>query len=113
MRRSSLIRTYEQAIENKDIGLYPIGAAEPTRAEETVLTNSFRQIDKQEIDIRVETSGSTAGLPQARLVRRDIADTAGGARSRTAQQTRRFQKTEAGWFIASDLAARFGTSFPN
>jgi hypothetical protein len=71
-----------------------------TRADETVLTNSFRQIDSQEIDIRIEGLRIDGRTASARLVRRDTLVTGGRREIRNSTQTMRFQKTDAGWLIA-------------
>jgi hypothetical protein len=95
-----VIRVYEQAIETKDIGLYRSVRTNLTRAAETVLTNSFRQIDSQEIDIRVESLRIDGRTASARLVRRDTFMTGGRREIRNSTQTMKFQKTDAGWLIA-------------
>jgi len=95
-----VIRIYEQAIETKDIGLYRSIRTNLTRAAETVLTNSFRQIDSQEIDIRIETLRIDGRTATARLARRDTLVTSGRREVRNTTQTMKFEKTDAGWFIA-------------
>jgi hypothetical protein len=95
-----VIRIYEQAIETKDIGLFRSIRPNLSRAEETVLMNSFRQIDSQEIDIKVESLRIDGRTASARLVRRDTLTTAGRRQVQNSQQTLRFQKTEAGWIIS-------------
>jgi hypothetical protein len=95
-----VIRIYERAIETKDIGLYRSVRPNLTRAAETVLTNSFREIDSQEIDIQIENLRIDGRTASARLARRDTLVTAGRRQVRNITQTLRFEKTEAGWFIA-------------
>ena len=95
-----VIRVYEQAIEAKDIALYRSVRTNLTRAAETVLTNSFRQIDSQEIDIKIETLRIEGRTASARLVRRDTLVTGGRREVRNSTQTMRFEKTDAGWLIA-------------
>ena len=94
-----VIRIYEQAIETKDIALFRSIRPNLSRAEETVLMNSFRQIDSQEIDIKVESLRIEGRTATARLVRRDTLTTAGRRQVQNSQQTLRFQKTDAGWII--------------
>jgi hypothetical protein len=94
-----VIRIYEQAIETKDIGLYRSVRLNLTRAAETVLTNSFREIDSQEIDIQIENLRIDGRSASARLARRDTLVTGGRRQVRNSTQTLRFEKTEAGWFI--------------
>jgi serine/threonine protein kinase len=95
-----VIRVYEQAIETKNIGLYRSVRPGLTPAAEIVLTNSFRQIDSQEIDIRVENLRIDGRTATARLGRRDTLITAGRRQIQNSTQTLRFEKTGAGWIIA-------------
>jgi hypothetical protein len=95
-----LIRLYEQAIETKDIGLYRSLRTNLTRASETVLTNSFRQIDSQEIDIRIDNLRIDGRTATARIARRDTLVTSGRREIKNSTQTLRFEKTGAGWLIA-------------
>jgi hypothetical protein len=62
--------------------------------------NSFREIDSQEIDIRVESLGIDGRNATARIARRDTITTAGRRQTQNSIQTLRFTKTEAGWIIA-------------
>jgi serine/threonine protein kinase len=95
-----VIRVYERAIETKDIALYRSIRPKLPRAAEAVLMNSFRQIDSQEIDIRVENLRIEGRTASARLVRRDTLVTAGRRQTQDSTQTLRFEKTDAGWIIA-------------
>jgi hypothetical protein len=95
-----VVRIYEQAIETKDIGLYRSVRTNLTRAAETVLTNSFRQIEAQEIDIRIENLRIDGRTASARLVRRDTLVTSGRREVRNSTQTMRFEKTGGRWLIA-------------
>ena len=95
-----MIRVYEQAIETKNIGLYRSVRPGLTPAAETVLMNSFRQIDSQEIDVRVENLRIDGRTATARIGRRDTLITAGRRQIQNSTQTLRFEKTEAGWIIA-------------
>ena len=95
-----MIRSYEQAIETKDIGLYRSIRTNLTRAAETVLTNSFRQIDSQEIEIRVENLRIEGRTATARLTRRDTLVISGRRDVRNSTQTMKFEKTDTGWLIA-------------
>jgi hypothetical protein len=71
-----------------------------TKAEETVLMNSFRQIDSQEIELRVENLRIEGRSASARIVRRDTLITSGRRQVQNSTQTLRFEKTATGWFIA-------------
>jgi len=95
-----VIRTYEQAIETKDIALFRSIRPNLTRAAETTLMNSFRQIDSQEIDIRIESLRIDGRTATARLARRDTLITAGRRQVQNITQTLRFEKTESGWIIS-------------
>jgi hypothetical protein len=95
-----VIRIYEQAIETEDIALYRSVRPGLTRAAETVLMNSFREIDSQEIDIRIESLRIDGRTATARIARRDTLTTAGRRQTQNSTQTLRFAKSEAGWIIA-------------
>jgi hypothetical protein len=95
-----VIRTFEQAIETQDVGLYRSVRPNLTKAEETVLMNSFRQIDSQEIELRVENLRIEGRSASARIVRRDTLITSGRRQVQNSTQTLRFEKTATGWFIA-------------
>ena len=95
-----VIQTYKRAIETKDIALFRSVRPNLTRAAETVLMNSFKQIDSQQIDLRVENLRIDGRTASAQIVRRDTLVTAGRRQVENSTQTLRFQKTDAGWFIA-------------
>ncbi len=94
-----VIQTYRRAIETKDIGLYRSVRPNLTRAAETVLMNSFKQIDSQQIDLRVESLKVDGRTASAQIVRRDTLMTAGRRQVQNSTQILRFEKTDAGWFI--------------
>ena len=95
-----VIQTYKRAIETKDIALFRSVRPNLTRAAETVLMNSFKQIESQQIDLRVENLRIDGRTASAQIVRRDTLITAGRRQVQNSTQTLRFQKTDAGWFIA-------------
>lgn len=95
-----VIRTFEQAIETQDIGLYRSVRPGLTAASETVVRSSFKQVDSQEIDIRIESIRIDGRNATARIARRDTLVTAGRRQVQNSNQTMRFQKTDAGWIIA-------------
>ena len=95
-----MIHTFEQAIETKDIGLYRSVRPNLSKAAETVLMNSFRQIDSQEIDLRVENLRIDGRTASARIVRRDTLITSGQRQVQNSTQTLKFEKTATGWIIA-------------
>ena len=94
-----VIRTFEQAIETKDIALYRSVRPNLSKAAETVLTNSFRQNDKQEIELRVENLRIEGRTASARIVRQDTLITSGRRQVQNSTQTLRFEKTATGWII--------------
>ena len=95
-----VIRIYEQAIETEDIALYRSVRPGLTKQAETVLMNSFRQIDSQEIEMRVENLRIDGRTATARVARRDTLTTAGRRQTQNSTQTLRFEKTDSGWVIA-------------
>jgi len=95
-----VIQTYKRAIETKDIGLFRSVWLNLSRAAETAVTNSFRQIDSQQIDLRVENLRIDGRTASAQIVRRDTLVTSGRRQVQNSTQTLRFAKTDAGWFIA-------------
>jgi len=94
-----VIRTFERAIETKDIALYRSVRPNLSRAAEAVLMNSFKQIDSQEIDLRVESLRIDGRVASAQVVRRDTLVTRGRRQIQNSTQTLRFEKTDAGWII--------------
>jgi len=95
-----VIRTFEQAIETKDIGLYRSVRPGLSAASEAVVRSSFKQVDSQQIDIRIESIRIDGRTATAQLARRDTLVTAGRSQIQNSTQTMRFQKTDAGWIIA-------------
>ena len=95
-----VIQTYKRAIETKDIALFRSVRPNLTSAAETILVNSFKQIDSQQIDLRVDSLRIDGRTASAQIVRRDTLITAGRRQVQNSTQTLRFQKTDAGWFIA-------------
>ncbi len=94
-----VLRSYEQAIETKDVALYRSIRSRLTPAEETLLRNSFRQVDSQEVDIRVESLSIAGRTATARISRQDTLVTRGRRQTQNTTQTLRFEKTSAGWVI--------------
>jgi hypothetical protein len=95
-----VIRTYEQAIETKDIVLFRSVRPGLTQAAEAVLRNSFQQVDSQEVDIRVDSLNVEARTATARITRRDTLVTGGRRRTENSSQTLRFERTASGWVIS-------------
>ena len=95
-----VIRSYEQAIETKDISLYRSLRPGLPPAAETAIRNSFRQAGSQEVDIRVETLRVDGRTATARINRQDTLVSGGRRQTSNTTQTLRFEKTAAGWVIA-------------
>jgi serine/threonine protein kinase len=95
-----VIQTYKRAIETKDIALFRSVRPNLTRAAEATLTNSFKQIDSQQIDLRVENLRIDGRNASAQIVRRDTLISGGRRQVQNITQTLRFEKTDGGWFIA-------------
>ena len=95
-----VIQTYKRAIETKNIELYRSIRPNLSRAAETTLMNSFKQIDSQQIDLRIENLRIEGRTASALIVRRDTLITSGRRQVQNSTQTLRFEKTDAGWFIA-------------
>jgi serine/threonine protein kinase len=95
-----VIQTYKRAIETKNIELYRSVRPNLSRAAEATLMNSFKQIESQQIDLRVENLRVDGRTASALIVRRDTLTTAGRRQVQNSSQTLRFEKTDAGWFIA-------------
>jgi hypothetical protein len=94
-----LIRQYEQAIETKDLTLYrSIWPRLSPRAEATI-RDSFREVDSQQVDIRVERLRVDGRTATAQIARRDVLVTRGRRQTQNSTQTLRFEKTDAGWVI--------------
>lgn len=94
-----MIQTYKRAIETKDIGLFRSVWPNLSRSAETLLMNSFKQIDSQQIDLRVDNLRIDGRRASAQIARRDTLITAGRRQVQNSNQTLRFEKTDSGWFI--------------
>jgi hypothetical protein len=96
-----VIRTYERAIETKDLALYRSIRPSLTAAEEAQLRNSFRQVDVQEITIRVDGLTIDGQKATARISRQDTLVTGGRRQTQNSVQTLRFEKGPAGWVVTN------------
>ena len=95
----AVLRSYEQAIETKDIALYRSIRPRLTPTEEALLRNSFRQVDSQEVTIRVESLNIEGRVATVRIVRQDTLVTGGRRQVQNTTQTLQFEKTASGWVI--------------
>lgn len=94
------IATYERAIETKSIELFRSVRPALSAAEESRLRDSFRQVDSQDVTIRIadiKISGRTA---TARIARTDTIVSGGRRQTQNSQQTLQFTKGPSGWVIA-------------
>jgi serine/threonine protein kinase len=94
-----LIQTYKRAIETKDIALFRSVWPNISRAGETRLMNSFKQIDSQQIELRIDNLRIDGRTATAQIARRDTLVTAGRRQVQNSSQTLKFEKTATGWFI--------------
>ena len=95
-----MIATYERAIETKNIDLFRSVFPSLSAADEQRLRDSFRQVDSQDVTIRVtelKISGRTA---VARLSRTDSILSAGRRQTQSSQQTLQLNKAASGWVIS-------------
>ncbi|MGH9200349.1 MAG: hypothetical protein ACRD2A_03835 [Vicinamibacterales bacterium] len=96
----AVIATYERAIETKNIDLFRSVRPGLSPAEEGRLRDSFRQVESQDVTIRItelKLSGRTA---TARLARTDTIVSAGRRQTQSSQQTLQLTKGASGWVIA-------------
>jgi hypothetical protein len=94
-----VIRTYERAIETKNVDLFRSVRPGLSRAEEGRLRASFSQVDSQQVDIVVEELRVEGRTATVRLSRRDTVVSGGRRQNNASRQTLRFEKAAAGWII--------------
>jgi hypothetical protein len=94
-----VVRTYERAIETKNVDLYRSVRPGLSAAEESRLRASFSQIDSQQVDIVVEELRVDGRTATVRLSRRDTFMSGGRRQTNASRQTLRFEKAAAGWII--------------
>lgn len=95
-----VLRSYEQAIETKDLALYRAVRPRVSSAAEEAVQRSFRDVDSQEVEIRIEELTIDGAAATARISRRDTLVTGGRRQTATSTQALQFEKTAAGWVIA-------------
>ncbi len=91
--------TYERAIEGKDVALFRSVRPALSADEERRLRASFAQIEKQDIEMRVEQVTVTGDTADARVARVDTVQTGGRAQTSRSTQTIRLARRGAGWII--------------
>jgi serine/threonine protein kinase len=96
----AVIATYERAIETKNIDLFRSVRPGLSAAEEGRLRDSFRQVDSQDVTIRITELKISGGTATARLARTDTIVSAGRRQTQSSQQTLQLTKGASGWVIA-------------
>jgi serine/threonine protein kinase len=94
-----VLRTYERAIETKNVALFRSVWPGLSAAEETRLRASFNQIDSQQVDIVVEDLRIEGRTATVRISRRDSIMNGGRRQTQSIRQTLRLEKAAAGWII--------------
>jgi hypothetical protein len=96
----AVIATYERAIETKSIELFRSVRPGLSAAEEQRLRDSFRQVDSQEVTIRITELKINGRTAVARLARTDTIVSAGRRQQQGSQQTLQLNKGASGWVIS-------------
>jgi serine/threonine protein kinase len=94
-----VIRTYERAIETKNVDLFRSVRPGLSAAEENRLRASFSQIDSQQVDIVIEDLRVEGRTATVRVSRRDTIMSGGRRQTASSRQTLRLEKGAAGWII--------------
>jgi hypothetical protein len=94
-----VLRTYERAIETKNVDLFRSVRPGLSATEERTLRTSFSQIDSQQVDIVIEDIRVDGRTATVRLSRRDTFMSGGRRQTDARRQTLRFEKLAAGWII--------------
>jgi hypothetical protein len=96
----TVLRTYERAIETKNVGLFRSVRPGLSAAEETRLRASFNEVDSQQVDIAVDDLRVEGRTATVRISRRDTMVMRGGRRQTvSSRQTLRLEKGAGGWII--------------
>lgn len=91
--------TYERAVESKDVALFRSVRPTLSADEERRLRASFAQIEKQDIEMRVEQVTISGDTAEVRVARVDTVQTGGRAQTSRSTQTIRLARRGAGWII--------------
>jgi predicted Ser/Thr protein kinase len=94
-----VIGIYERAIESKDLSLFRSVRPSLSADEERRLRAGFEQVDRQEIDIRIESIAVTGDTATARLARQDVVQRGGRSQTTASSQTLRLARRGTGWII--------------
>jgi hypothetical protein len=94
-----VIGIYERAIESKDLTLFRSVRPSLSADEERRLRASFEQVDRQQIDIRIESIAVTGDTATVRLARQDVVERGGRSQTTASSQTLRLARRGPGWII--------------
>ena len=94
-----VLRTYERAIETKNVDLFRSVRPGLSAAEENRLRASFSQIDSQQLDVTVEDLRIEGRTANVRISRRDTIMSGGRRQTASSRQTLRLEKAAGGWII--------------
>ena len=94
-----VIGIYERAIESKDLTLFRSVRPSLSADEERRLRAGFEQVDRQEIDIRIESIAVTGDTATVRLARQDVVQRGGRSQTTASSQTLRLARRGTGWII--------------
>ena len=94
-----VIGIYERAIESKDLTLFRSVRPSLSADEERRLRAGFDQVDRQEIDIRIESIAVTGDTATVRLARQDVVQRGGRSQTTASSQTLRLARRGPGWII--------------
>ncbi|MGE0814626.1 MAG: serine/threonine-protein kinase [Vicinamibacterales bacterium] len=95
-----VLDTYVRAIEAKDVALYRSVRPGLTADDERRLRESFAQVEKQDVDMRVEQLTITGDVADARVSRVDIVRAGGRTQTSRSAQTIRLTRRGGAWVIA-------------
>jgi len=94
-----VIGIYERAIESKDLTLFRSVRPSLSADEERRLRAGFEQVDRQEIDIRIESIAVAGDTATVRLARQDVVQRGGRSQTTASSQTLRLARRGTGWII--------------
>jgi serine/threonine protein kinase len=96
----AVIATYGRAIETKNIDLFRSVRPGLSASDEQRLRESFRQVDSQQVSIRISDLKISGRTATARLARTDTIVSAGRRQTQSSQQTLQLTKVASGWVIS-------------
>ncbi|MEZ5294636.1 MAG: serine/threonine-protein kinase [Vicinamibacterales bacterium] len=94
-----VLDTYVRAIEAKDVALYRAVRPGLTADDERRLRDSFAQVEKQDVDLRVEQLTITGDIADARVSRVDVVRAGGRTQTSRSAQTIRLARRSGAWVI--------------